>query len=153
MIASVPEETAIHVNAASGRMTASVPEETTMDDYNTVTTFLATGFSGKWTCVNTWGLSDFLTADTQPRSAPADSAGNATPCVAGALMATTVAATGCQAWRSQMLSKQTYPFTKQVPWSSTEFLLTPGKANPINRAKAIGKVLDMGTTQREGKVT
>merc|ERR1719353_1194103 len=44
------------------------------------------------------------------------------------------------------LSSAAYPFMKQVPWNSDEFLLTPGKADPIGWAKAIGKIIDMGVT-------
>merc|ERR1719310_973001 len=44
------------------------------------------------------------------------------------------------------LSSAAYPFMKQVPWNSEEFLLTPGKADPIGWAKAIGKIIDMGVT-------
>merc|ERR1719161_1997548 len=35
---------------------------------------------------------------------------------------------------------------KQVPWNSNEFLMTPGKADPIRWAKAIGKIIDMGAS-------
>merc|ERR1719343_1439221 len=42
------------------------------------------------------------------------------------------------------LSRATYPFMQQVPWNSDEFLLTPGKADPIGWAKAIGSIIDMG---------
>merc|ERR1719336_2480367 len=44
------------------------------------------------------------------------------------------------------LSSATYPFIQEVPWNSSEFLLTPGKANPIEWAKAIGKIIDMGVS-------
>jgi hypothetical protein len=45
-----------------------------------------------------------------------------------------------------VLTKKAYPFMKQVPWSSDEFMLTPGKADPIGWAKAIGKIIDMGAS-------
>jgi hypothetical protein len=44
------------------------------------------------------------------------------------------------------LSNASYPFIKAVPWDSDEFLLTPGAANPIGWAKAIGKIIDMGAS-------
>merc|ERR1719453_2032619 len=44
------------------------------------------------------------------------------------------------------LSSAAYPFMKQVPWNSDEFLLTPGKADAIGWAKAIGKIIDMGVS-------
>merc|ERR1719267_344873 len=47
---------------------------------------------------------------------------------------------------AEVLTKKAYPFMKQVPWDSDEFLLTPGKANPIGWAKAIGKIIDMGAS-------
>merc|ERR1719450_371206 len=50
------------------------------------------------------------------------------------------------------LSKATYPFMQQVPWNSDEFLLTPGKADPIGWAKAIGKIIDMGASMDGGHV-
>jgi hypothetical protein len=42
------------------------------------------------------------------------------------------------------LTKATYPFMSEVPWNSDEFLLTPGGADPIPWAKAIGKIINMG---------
>jgi hypothetical protein len=42
------------------------------------------------------------------------------------------------------LTKATYPFMSEVPWNSDEFLLTPGGADPIHWAKAIGKIINMG---------
>merc|ERR1719265_1331589 len=50
------------------------------------------------------------------------------------------------------LSSAAYPFMKQVPWNSYEFLLTPGKADPIGWAKAIGKIIDMGAAMDSGHV-
>merc|ERR1719450_111763 len=50
------------------------------------------------------------------------------------------------------LSRATYPFMQQVPWNSDEFLLTPGKADPIGWAKAIGKIIDMGASMDGGYV-
>jgi hypothetical protein len=44
------------------------------------------------------------------------------------------------------LASATYPFMKEVPWNSDEFLLAPGKADPIGWAKAIGKIIDMGAS-------
>merc|ERR1719189_2503487 len=44
------------------------------------------------------------------------------------------------------LSNASYPFMQQVPWDSTEFLLSPGTANPIGWAGAIGKIIDMGAS-------
>merc|ERR1712087_1009905 len=44
------------------------------------------------------------------------------------------------------LANASYPFIKAVPWDSDEFLLTPGAANPIGWAKAIGKIIDMGAS-------
>merc|ERR1712087_146030 len=44
------------------------------------------------------------------------------------------------------LSNASYPFIKAVPWNSDEFLLTPGTANPIGWAGAIGKIIDMGAS-------
>jgi hypothetical protein len=39
------------------------------------------------------------------------------------------------------LSEASYPFFKEVPWNSAEFLLTPGAANPIGWAGAIGNTM------------
>merc|ERR1719359_356920 len=50
------------------------------------------------------------------------------------------------------LAKATYPFMQQVPWNSDEFLLPPGKADPIGWAKAIGKIIDMGASMDGGCV-
>merc|ERR1711933_616923 len=44
------------------------------------------------------------------------------------------------------LSNASYPFIKAVPWNSDEFLLTPGTANPIGWAGAVGKIIDMGAS-------
>jgi len=44
------------------------------------------------------------------------------------------------------LSKASYPFMIEVPWNSQEFLLSPGKADPVSWAKAIGKIIDMGAS-------
>jgi len=44
------------------------------------------------------------------------------------------------------LSAASYPFITQVPWNSEEFLLSPGKADPIAWAKAIGKIIDLGAS-------
>jgi len=44
------------------------------------------------------------------------------------------------------LAKETYPFMQEVPWNSPEFLLTPGKANPIAWTDAIGQIIDMGAS-------
>jgi NifU-like protein involved in Fe-S cluster formation len=44
------------------------------------------------------------------------------------------------------LSAASYPFIKQVPWNSEEFLLAPGTANPVAWAKAVGKIIDMGAS-------
>jgi len=44
------------------------------------------------------------------------------------------------------LSSASYPFIKDVPWDSAEFLMAPGKADPIGWAKVIGKIIDMGAT-------
>jgi len=44
------------------------------------------------------------------------------------------------------LAKETYPFMQEVPWNSPEFLLTPGTANPIRWAEAIGEIIDMGSS-------
>merc|ERR1712087_303463 len=44
------------------------------------------------------------------------------------------------------LSNASYPFIKAVPWDSDEFLLTPGAANPIGWAGAIGKIIGMGAS-------
>merc|ERR1740127_432079 len=44
------------------------------------------------------------------------------------------------------LSKASYPFFKEVPWNSDEFLLTPGTANPLRWADAIGNIIDMGAS-------
>merc|ERR1740121_3204190 len=44
------------------------------------------------------------------------------------------------------LSRAAYPFMKEVPWNSPEFLLTPGAADPIGWTKAIGKIIDMGAS-------
>jgi len=50
------------------------------------------------------------------------------------------------------LSKATYPFMQQVPWNSDEFLLSPGKTDPIGWAKAIGRIIDMGASMDGGCV-
>merc|ERR1712217_74141 len=42
------------------------------------------------------------------------------------------------------LASASYPFIVQVPWNSSEFLMTPGKPDPIAWTKAIGKIIDMG---------
>merc|ERR1719188_2933267 len=44
------------------------------------------------------------------------------------------------------LSAASYPFITQVPWNSDEFLLTPGNADPIAWAKAVGKIIDLGAS-------
>jgi len=44
------------------------------------------------------------------------------------------------------LTEASYPFIEQVPWNSSEFLMPPGKADPIGWAKAIGKIIDMGAS-------
>merc|ERR1712217_802545 len=41
------------------------------------------------------------------------------------------------------LASASYPFIVQVPWNSSEFLMTPGKPDPIGWTKAIGKIIDM----------
>merc|ERR1719159_1976793 len=51
-----------------------------------------------------------------------------------------------------VLTKKAYPFMKQVPWGSDEFLLTPGKTDPIGWAKAVGKIIDMGASMDSGLV-
>jgi hypothetical protein len=42
------------------------------------------------------------------------------------------------------LSKASYPFMKEVPWNSTAYLVTPGSADAIGWAKAVGKMIAMG---------
>merc|ERR1719394_855348 len=44
------------------------------------------------------------------------------------------------------LANASYPFIKAVPWNSDEFLLTPGKADAIGWAGAVGKIIDMGAS-------
>jgi hypothetical protein len=44
------------------------------------------------------------------------------------------------------LASASYPFMKEVPWNSPEFLLTPGAADPIKWTKAIGRIIDMGAS-------
>jgi len=44
------------------------------------------------------------------------------------------------------LSNAAYPFFKQVPWDSEEFLLKPGNADAISWAKAVAKIIDMGAS-------
>merc|ERR1711988_60104 len=42
------------------------------------------------------------------------------------------------------LSKAAYPFMKEVPWNSYLYAVTPGSADAVSWAKAIGKMIDMG---------
>jgi hypothetical protein len=44
------------------------------------------------------------------------------------------------------LTTASYPFMKQVPWNSEIFTYPPGKHDPVNWAKAIGKIIDMGAS-------
>jgi len=44
------------------------------------------------------------------------------------------------------LTEASAPFMRQVPWNSSDFLLTPGAADPIGWAKAIGKIIEMGAS-------
>jgi hypothetical protein len=47
---------------------------------------------------------------------------------------------------AKTLAEASYPYMKEVPWNSSEILLTPGTANPVARAGAIGKIIDMGAS-------
>merc|ERR1711933_560063 len=43
------------------------------------------------------------------------------------------------------LSKAAYPFMKEVPWNSNLYNLNPGSADAVSWAKAMGKMIVMGS--------
>jgi hypothetical protein len=114
-----------------GKAISSVPESMVMDVYNEMTKL-----AGEDT-----GIPAYLFSKQNPVDALAAYAG---------LMQfkDTVRAYQPDAIKAAAakLSNAAYPFFQQVPWDSADFLMNPGKANAIDWAKAIAKVIDMGAS-------
>jgi len=118
--------------AGLGKAISSVPEATVMDVYNEMSTVVG-GDSGQ--------IPKFVFAKQNPAEAMA--AYSALVQFKDTVRAYQPDAIGAAAAK---LASAAYPFMKQVPWNSDEFLLTPGKADPIGWAKAIGKIIGMGAS-------
>merc|ERR1719261_26763 len=118
--------------AGLGKAISSVPEATVMDVYNEMSGLLGG---------NNGAIPKNLFAKQNPSDAIA--AYGALVQFKDTVRAHQPDAIGAAAAK---LSSAAYPFMKQVPWNSEEFLLTPGKADPIGWAKAIGKIIDMGVS-------
>merc|ERR1719160_1251368 len=118
--------------AGLGKAISSVPESTVMDVYNEMSTVVG-GDNGQ--------IPKFVYAKQNPAEAMA--AYSALVNFKDTVRAYQPDAIGAAAAK---LASAAYPFMKQVPWNSDEFLLTPGKADPIGWAKAIGKIIDMGAS-------
>merc|ERR1719399_2258992 len=118
--------------AGLGKAISSVPEATVMDVYNEMSKVVG-GDNGQ--------INKFVFAKQNPAEAMA--AYSALVQFKDTVRAHQPDAIGAAAAK---LASAAYPFMKQVPWNSDEFLLTPGKADPIAWAKAIGKIIDMGAS-------
>jgi len=118
--------------AGLGKAISSVPEATVMDVYNEMSSVVG-GDNGQ--------INKFVFAKQNPAEAMA--AYSALVQFKDTVRAHQPDAIGAAATK---LASAAYPFMKQVPWNSDEFLLTPGKADPIAWAKAIGKIIDMGAS-------
>mmetsp|Transcript_518 Transcript_518/g.956 ORF Transcript_518/g.956 Transcript_518/m.956 type:complete len:1085 (-) Transcript_518:45-3299(-) len=117
--------------AGLGKAISSVPESTVMDVYDEMSKL-----AGEST-----GIPEYIYSKQNPVDALA---------AYGALMefkdtvrAYQPDAIGAAAAK---LSNASYSFMQQVPWNSFEFLLPPGKADPIGWTQALGKMIDMGAS-------
>jgi hypothetical protein len=119
------------VLAGLGKAISSVPEDTVMDVYNEM---------GK-VAGESSGIPAYLFKKQNPADAIA--AYDALMRFKDTVKVNQPDAIGVAAAR---LSRVAYPFMKEVPWNSPEFLLTPGAADPIGWTKAIGKIIDMGAS-------
>merc|ERR1719195_1204802 len=118
--------------AGLGKAISSVPESMVMDVYNEMDK-LVEGSSGK--------VPENLLSKQNP--AEAMTAYMALMQFKDTVKAYQPDAIGSAAIK---LSRASYPFIQQVPWNSDLFLMTPGAADPIGWAKALGKMIDMGAS-------
>jgi len=130
------------INAAIGRMIASVPEDTTMDVYNTISGLVGSD-------VPAYLMSRVKEADAKKayealmefkdvvKANPIAAKAAETPsALAGKLGAVDAAAA--------KLSEASYPFMKEVAWGSPLFQTQLPGVTPVQVMKAIDKMLVMG---------
>jgi len=126
------------INAALGRMIASVPESKTMDVYNAFSELVSPD-------VPKYLMSTVKEADAKAAYAALmefKDVVKAHP-ITPAAVTSSVSGAGI-ADAAKKLSAAAYPFLKEVDWSSDLALKNPGSANPQQVLGAIDKALVMG---------
>merc|ERR1712007_142418 len=126
------------INAALGRMIASVPESEVMDVYNSFSSLVSPE-------VPKYLMSTVKEADAKAAYAALmefKDVVKAHP-ITPAAVTSSVSGSGIDA-ASKKLSAAAYPFLKDVDWSSDLALKNPGSAGPQQVLKAVDKALVMG---------
>jgi len=137
------------INAAIGRMIASVPESQTMDVYNTISGLVSSEvppflMSGVKEEDAKRAYSAFLEFKDVVKANPITASTPSTPAGLSAKLPAVEAA-------AQKLSAASYPFIKDVDWTSSIYNTPLPGVTPVQMLKAIDKALVMGASM-DGKL-